>query len=673
VNSDLNLGKWLEVLGEEHEDPHAEAAADLYMMLSRGLHVLPQGFNLAPQCVDNYRSALDAAVDVSAELQRLRSKGYLITLEEARRRFPSLRGMDRPTTINAMGCVLKFSAGKRKVRITLDASAPRGGKRSLNENIEPPPTRLASVRQAMAAIDQLAATSRHVYGYKLDVCDAFLQLACAEESIQYLGVEWLGEVLVYVRTPFGLSHVPSKFQTVSCAITRAVLRRCAKRGIVTGPAPTYDHLQPWASLSDRSSSHSVGCATATKRQRLSPPAPSARSSLQPAGSASATKPRRLSPPELHMMQYLDDFAGWASSWSVAETGYLVTQILCRELGVPLQDNPLKTTPPSQHLEFLGVEFTLTDGNMFVSLSLERVAKMLDTLDTIDLSAEIKVKELQSILGVLVFAACVIPAAKPYMRRMFNELRSCGPRPASNRRATVTTDIRHDIACWRTMLELLNGSAICGTISSPYIGVELFTDASLGGWGVYFGGCVLMGAWPAHWRSRMAQAGSWEVDIDFLEAVALLYGLRMVLPYCAGRGRLTCRIDNQAVCGMLHNLSSRSATALPVMKEITLLLTVYGVEAIPVWIASADNEAADALSRDHLGYDWRGIIARWNESQPDATRWHHLPPVRPDLMPLLHQERYRDPFLALAEPSAAHETSSLQTGAEAGARRQYLRR
>lgn len=621
VNSELNLPKWLEVLAEEDDDDEARAAAEVYMMLSRGLHVLPLGQQLAPQYVRNYRSALDAANDVTAELTRLRSKGFIITFEDAKRRFPALAGMDRPTTINAMGCVIKFSAGKRKVRITLDCSAPRGGKRSLNANIDPPPTRLSSVRQAMAAIDQLAQTTNDVYGFKADVCDYFLQFCAAESSIQYLGVEWMGELLVYVRTPFGLAHLPSKFNTVSCALTRAALRRCDKLGIVTGPAPDFQQRQRWASRDDMGAD--FGAASSS--------------------SSSGSKRRRRRPVELHMMQYLDDFAGWASSPVIAEKAYLVFHILCRELGVPLQDNPLKTTPPTQVLEFLGVVFTLVDGDMHVSLSVERVAKLVETLAGIDLANDVTVKELQSVLGVMVFCATVIGAMKPYMRRMFNALRSLGPNRASWQRIAVTEDMRHDVATVNSVLHTLNGTAIIGTISSPYIAVGLYTDASLGGWGVYFGGRTLMGAWPAHWRARMREAGDWECSIDFLEAVALLYGLRMALPLCSGRGRLICHIDNEAVCGMLHKLSSPSPTCLAVMKEITLLLVVYGCEAIPQWLASALNEAADALSRDHLGYNWRGTVAKWNATGPDATHWFPLPPVRPDILPLLHQERLRDPF------------------------------
>eukprot|EP01047_Picozoa_sp_COSAG01_P085484 COSAG01_NODE_18802_length_1052_cov_1.344176_1_plen_176_part_10 len=129
--------------------------------------------------------------------------------------------------------------------------------------------------------------------------------------------------------------------------------------------------------------------------------------------------------------------------------------------------------------------------------------------------------------------------------------------------------------------------------------------------------------------RIGVTGGFEAHINFLEAVACLFGLRMALPYC--RGRVRCFIDNQAVVGMLHRLTSRCSLCLPVIKEITLLLSVHGCEAIPIWLESAANTAADALSRDHLGYDWRGIIAEWNAHHPDTTHWHQYDIERPDLL------------------------------------------
>ncbi len=144
----------------------------------------------------------------------------------------------------AMGCVIKQSAGRRKVRITLDASAPHDGT-SLNARIECPPTKLASVRQARAGLAELTADGDEVWMFTADLVDAYLQNPCAEESVNHLGIEWKGEVYVYVRMPFGVSSAPAAQQTLLCALMRAAMRRWTRAGIVCGSMPGYDHHQDW--------------------------------------------------------------------------------------------------------------------------------------------------------------------------------------------------------------------------------------------------------------------------------------------------------------------------------------------------------------------------------------------------------------------------------------------
>ena len=61
--------------------------------------------------------------------------------------------------------------GRRKVRITLDASAPHDGS-SLNARIECPPTKLASVRQARAGLAELTADGDEVWMFTADLVDA---------------------------------------------------------------------------------------------------------------------------------------------------------------------------------------------------------------------------------------------------------------------------------------------------------------------------------------------------------------------------------------------------------------------------------------------------------------------------------------------------------------------
>ena len=116
VRSDLNLVGWLRVLSEETDRSHCQPAAELYLRLSRGWLVLPAGTVVEPQWTRNYQSALEAEQDVTAEISRLHQKGFLLTFAEAQQRFPSLRQQSRPDVVLAMGCVIKQSAGRRKVR-----------------------------------------------------------------------------------------------------------------------------------------------------------------------------------------------------------------------------------------------------------------------------------------------------------------------------------------------------------------------------------------------------------------------------------------------------------------------------------------------------------------------------------------------------------------------------
>ena len=193
VRSGLNLQGWLRMLAEELEDPHATAAAELYLRLSRGWQVLPPDAEVELQWTRNYVSENDAVAGahIDAELLRLQTGGHLLTFDEAQAVFPSLRGMDRPTVILAMGCVVKivldpaFPGGKTKTRVVLDCSAPHDGT-SLNARMDVPDTKLAAVRQARAGVAELSQDGDEVWGFKCDMTDAFLQIPTAESSVRLL-------------------------------------------------------------------------------------------------------------------------------------------------------------------------------------------------------------------------------------------------------------------------------------------------------------------------------------------------------------------------------------------------------------------------------------------------------------------------------------------------------
>ena len=738
VRSGLDLVRWLHMLAEENTAINATAAAVLYLRISRGWQILPQGTKMELQWTRNYASATDVerTAFVNTELSRLQSDGFLLTLEQAQLLFPSLRGLDRPNVVNAMGCVLKVSAGALKTRLVLDCSAPHG--RSLNDIMDIPPTRLASVQQARAG---LASMGQHphptVHQFKLDLKDAFLQNPNSAQSTALLGIEWQGQLYVYRCMPFGAASAPAAQQTLSCALARGVLRRWERAGLVVGPAPGYDHYQEWpsgfrrsrprdgeaaatagvswalslvsdsavmdsldrsavpqsseAAFSVFSRLRALGCSPADAASRVhhrstlqralrhecgeshesrdpephlepasSPPcyrvngytstvsteeSPHNSSSRQRAASLVHASRR---PVDAQLFTYLDDFkAQILGPKQKATMAYELFIELCAELGIVVQLNPLKTIPPDKVVEFLGIIFDASSPNPLdwhLRLDEARVSRMIDTLINLEERTSVSLNELQSLIGVLQFAAVVLPAAVPYYRRLLDAKRGLGARPSPGIRIAISDGMREDSRMWRTLLQSFNGRPISAGMTQLVCPVKLYTDSSFLGGGYFFGGRHHMWRWPKHWDARFGQDGDWEVSIVEAELWAVLFGLRDVVPLVANQV-LTVMIDNTSVVGMCRRQSAkcgahRSPRCIPLMREIALLCAAFGVTIRALPISTDDNTMADLLSRarapDVTPELLHATLREWSAREPDTTHWRPQPATHAFLVPLIER-------------------------------------
>ena len=286
--------------------------------------------------------------------------------------------------------------------------------------------------------------------------------------------------------------------------------------------------------------------------------------------------------------------------------------------------------------------------MTLSLSPERIAKMLGDLDVLSASGSCSVRDLESLIGVFMFATIVFSFCRPHLRALMNVLRSVGPCPAKHRRLQLSVEAQEDIAMWRRILTVLdiNRKPVSSLpLSRRTATAELYTDASFMGGGFFIGGIWHMWRWPADLRERI---GNLAVDdavfICELEALALLVAWRVAAPLFAGRyDRVVCHIDNKPLVDMLLRHSSRSTACTEVLKELTWLMLAYGPAIVPRWIATADNEAADLLSRASSAHaaELLATLRDWSARSPDITTWKPLAPARPDLLPHI----IRHPFSA----------------------------
>ncbi|HIM55311.1 MAG TPA: hypothetical protein EYM39_01275 [Candidatus Latescibacteria bacterium] len=642
VRSDLRLTAWLRMLSEETDPVHARAAAALYLQISRGWFVLPRGSSPAPQWTRNYSSATDADTQVTAEIARLVAAGHLLDWDDAQAQFPHLQGKDRPTICLALGFVQKTVDGRVKVRMVLDASAPHDGT-SLNDTIDVPPTRLPSVRKIEAALADLGDGS---YIWKVDLRDAFHLQPTAAESVDHLGIYWHGRFYVYAKMPFGIASAPSAMQTFSCAIMRAAMRRMTAAGLTCGPMPGYDHHQHWADQDD-----SGADTTATAGGSSGPPL----------STSSGTAKRTRTDVNVHLHGYLDDFIGLGSDKASADLSFQTFVAVCDELfGIKnVQDKPGKTVRPCRQCEALGIIFDCA--KLELRLSESRVANMLSTLSALRQRTHVTVRELQSAVGVLQFCSIVLPAAVPYYRQLLNALRELGARPRGSQRLPMTAAMISDVDMWTLLLGALNQRPVRRPVHQSVERAALYTDASLLGWGYFWGGRYRFNRWPPEWSAHFAAAGNWEISINTLESIALLLALRDVLPFVGGahadfNTSLVCFIDNQSVMHMTGKLSSRAPHSLRVMKEIAFLSTIYGVTLLPRFVRSADNSAADILSRllepDVTPAQALAVMRDWTRRHPDATHRGFRPVARPDLW-LVLEKHARLPRADTGEPVLHH--------------------
>lgn len=300
--------------------------------------------------------------------------------------------------------------------------------------------------------------------------------------------------------------------------------------------------------------------------------------------------------------------------------------------------------------------------MTLSLAPERIKKMLCDLDSLSAKGSCSVRQLESLIGVFMFATIIFSFCRPHLRALMNLLRSAGPNPSKHQRLQLCVDAQADIEMWRRILTVLdiNRKPVSSLpLHQRTATAELYTDASFDGGGFFVGGVWQMWRWPTDLRQRIGDlAADDAVFICELEALALLVAWRAVAPLFAGRyDRVVCHIDNKPLVDMLQRHSSRSVGCTAVLKELTWLMLAWGPTISPQWIATEDNEAADLLSRASpaCAVELLDTLRDWSSRSPDITRWKPLGPARPDL--LRHVPRH--PFTAPS--SVVYGLSSCSSG------------
>lgn len=608
VVGNLNLAGWLRALSDD-DDPQA---AEVYFSLSRGFTLLPPELatSFKATCTKNYTSALEHPEAVDAEIFRLKQLGFIDEFETVR----DTLGLDPNTEPNilAIGAVVK----KNKTRIVYDASMPRGS--SVNDHIEPADTVLPSIAMAMAAM----TTGGKMW--KSDFTDAFLQTVLHASSIRLCCIEWRGQLYAYTRLGFGFKSGPTHQQSMTISVVRALSRRLRKAGLLCAAPPSvahkYEHIQ-----------------------------------AKPAGAQFVNG----------ILAFLDDVGGFSSALGPAWFSFSHYLCICRELSLAVSFKPGKTEPPADVMIYLGIQCDCKRG--LIALDEDRLADLRTKLTAITVNTSLTVREVQSIIGVLVFCSVVIRLGRLHYHALIDAVTELGPNPRPTTRISVSPAIKANIEMWQRLLSLLNVRSARARTLSPVVPSECASDASLAGYGWCGMGHFVYGRWPSDWDGRLGPELSTDpaiaeaarrIYICECEIFAVLFMVRSLAPRCSNC-ILRIRVDNDPVVSMINRFSTRSKACLPILQEICWWCAVYAVELDCTWIDTKSNVFPDLLSRryspDFDQEEWDRIFQAHAPSDAVRQRWDRdwpvQPPVRPELVPHVPTARLEDFSSAWAQMSA----------------------
>lgn len=212
--------------------------------------------------------------------------------------------------------------------------------------------------------------------------------------------------------------------------------------------------------------------------------------------------------------YLDDFL-FAGAANTNNCTYLMNCFMdiCKEICVPLAEN--KTEGPKTLLTFLGLGIDTI--NMKVIIPTEKVEKLKCGILRIINCKKIKVKEFESIIGLMAFCARAIPSSRAFMRRFYDVLAAMKVKK-SYYLLKINTTLKEDAEVWYEFLNTFNGE--CYLPNKIWVSnetLQLYTPSL--GCGAYFDGKWVQYRWPTNWEDKQFLS-----DIAFLELIPILLAM-----------------------------------------------------------------------------------------------------------------------------------------------------
>ena len=282
-----------------------------------------------------------------------------------------------------------------------------------------------------------------------------------------------------------------------------------------------------------------------------------------------------------IINYIDDFLGYGTP-SVAKASFDTLLRLLHQLGLDVSEK--KLLKPSTQAVCLGILVDTLQGT--VSIPAEKLNLIKQTVTQWKTKRHCTKRQLQSLLGTLLYIHKCVKPARSFLNRMLDVLRSA----ECNDRIKLTDDFHRDLLWFDTFLPFYNGVSLYGHKPTTD---TLELDACLTG----LGGC-----WSNVVYHLPIQKGHANLGIVHLEMVNILVALRIYGQLWRGK-RILVKCDNHAVVQVLTSGKTRDPFLGACARNVWFEAALLDVELQYVHVMGKDNKVADLLSR-------------WNNTQSD---------------------------------------------------------
>ena len=312
--------------------------------------------------------------------------------------------------------------------------------------------------------------------------------------------------------------------------------------------------------------------------------------------------------------YLDDWLLRALLRSVLLSQTKDILNLCAELGIVV-NFPKSSLDPQQVFEFLGTEYRTMPFLCFPSR--DRFNRLSAMTQQFLSNTTLPARVWMSLIGTLKSLDFQVPLGRLHRRGIQQEFLAKWNRESLAQKLQISTAVKQQLVWWTKEENVMTGQSL--TPFKPE--VNIFTDASLHGWGAHMGSENASGIWQGAFKSY---------HINFLELEAIRLALLQFESHLVGRHVLVQADNRTAVAYINKQGGTQSASLLDLASRILLWCHQRGIRLRCAYIEGALNVRADKLSRRHqvTSTEWslhphvvEAIWLRWGTPQVDlfATR------------------------------------------------------